>query len=99
MKRSSLRRIAPLLEALRAHPALCEIRPTHFLLDGNDFLHFHDDDGRIVADAILSKGRVSMPVSSIEEEAEFMERIDRILASLRSRERNRDRRRRVPRRA
>lgn len=99
MKRSSLDRIASLLDVLRAHPVLHEVRPTHFLLYGKEFLHFHDEDGGIVADAILSKGRVSMSVDSAPEQAEFLERIERSLASLGSRKRDRERRRRVPRRA
>jgi hypothetical protein len=41
MKRTALDRIAPLLDVLRAHPALREVRPTVFHLNGRDFLHFH----------------------------------------------------------
>jgi len=94
VKRDSFERIASLLESLRGNPALCEIRPTHFLLNGKEFLHFHDDGDGIVADAILSKGRISMPVNTTAEQAEFMDRIDRSLAALGSRKRDRHRRRR-----
>lgn len=94
MKDSSLKRTARLLEALRAHPALYEVRPTHFLLDGKEFLHFHDQADGIVADVRLAKGRVSMPVASDTEQGELMDRIDRSLASLVSRTRDRKRRRR-----
>ena len=97
MKESSLARIAPVLDALRAHPALEEVRLTHFLLNGRDFVHFHDDEHGIVADAILSTGRVSMPVETPAEQAEFMERIAKPLRSLGSRKRDRTRRRRAAR--
>jgi len=98
MKKDSLERIAPVLDFLRAHPALEEIRPTHFLLHGKEFVHFHEDDSGIVADAILSRGRLSMRVETPAEQAEFMDRIAEPLASLRSRKRDRDRRRRGARR-
>ena len=93
MKRATLDRIAPLLDVLRAHPALSEVRPTEFELDGREFLHFHDDQGGVVADVRLAEGRVSMPVSSSAEQAELLERIEHNLESLESRARDRRRRR------
>ena len=92
MKRATLDRIAPLLDALRAHPALLEVRPTEFQLEGRDFLHFHDEPDGVVADVRLAEGRVSMPVSSSSEQAEFLDRIDQTLASLDVRVRDRQRR-------
>ena len=92
MRQATLDRIAPLLEVLRAHPALREVRPTEFELDGREFLHFHDDPDGVVADVRLAEGRVSMPVSSSSEQAELLDRIDHTLASLDVRARDRQRR-------
>jgi hypothetical protein len=86
--------IAPLLDELRAHPALVEVRPTEFQLDGRGFLHFHEDAEGVVADALLTEGRVHMPVSSSAQQAEFLERIDYRLSSCDARVRDRQRRRR-----
>jgi hypothetical protein len=82
MKRATLDRLAPLLEALRAHPALREVRPTVFQLNGRDFLHFHDEPEGIFADVRLTKGFVRLPVSSHSEQLELLERIDHNLSSL-----------------
>lgn len=92
MKQETLDRIAPLLEVLRAHPALSEVRPTEFQIHGRDFLHFHDESDGVVVDVRLAKGRVSMRVSSSSEQAEFLERIDESLSSLDVRIRDRGRR-------
>jgi hypothetical protein len=92
MRRATLDRIAPLLDVLRAHPALLEVRPTEFQLHGRDFLHFHDEPDGVVADVRLAEGRVSMPVSSSSEQAEFLERIDHTLVSVDIRVRDRQRR-------
>lgn len=92
MKKATLDAIAPLLDVLRAHPALSEVRPTEFQLDGGDFLHFHEEPGGVVADVRLTEGRVSMPVSSSSEQAELLERIDHSLSSLDARARDRQRR-------
>jgi hypothetical protein len=82
MKHMTLDRIAPLLEALRAHPALREVRPTVFQLNDRDFLHFHDEPEGIFADVRLTKGSVRLPVSSPSEQLELLERIDHNLSSL-----------------
>ena len=92
MKQATLDAIAPLLEVLRAHPALSEVRPTEFQIDGRDFLHFHEEPGGVVADVRLAEGRVSLPVSSGAEQGELLERIDESLSSLEARERDRLRR-------
>jgi len=92
VKQATLDRIAPLLDELRAHPALSEARPTEFQLDGRDFLHFHEEAGGVVADVRLTEGRVSMPVSSRSEQAELLERIEQNLSSLDARARDRQRR-------
>jgi hypothetical protein len=82
MRRTTLDRIAPLLEAFRAHPALREARPTAFQLNDRDFLHFHDEPEGGFADVRLAKGFVRLPVSSHSEQLELLERIDQILSSL-----------------
>lgn len=98
MKRAALDRIAPLLDVLRAHSALREVRPTVFHLNDRDFLHFHiilhshDEPGGVFADVRLTKGIVRMPVSSRSEQAELLERIYESLSSLDSRVRDRQRR-------
>jgi hypothetical protein len=92
MKRTTLERIAPLLDVLRDHPALREVEVGEFILDDRDFLHFHEEPEGIYADVRLAKGRVHMPVSSRPEQLEFLERIDQILSALESRARDRKRR-------
>jgi hypothetical protein len=95
VKQATLAAIAPLLEVLRAHPALSEVRPAEFELDGRGFLHFHEERGGVVADVLLAEGRVTLPVSSRAEQAELLERIEHSLASLEARKRDRQRRGRV----
>jgi hypothetical protein len=95
VRQATLDRIAPLLEELRAHPALSEVRPTEFHAGGREFLHFHDHADGVVADVLLTEGRVSMPVTSRAEQADLLERIDESLESLDARARDRERRGRV----
>ena len=92
MREGTLARIAPLLDILRAHPALREVRPTMFHLNGRDFIHFHDYPEGVVADVRLVKGVVRMPVSSPEDQAELLDRIEERLGSIGSREHGRNRR-------
>ena len=92
MKQATLDRIAPLLEELRAHPALSEARPAEFHVDGREFLHFHDDPDGVVADVLLTEGRMSMRVTSVAEQAELLDRIDHSLESLDARALDRRRR-------
>lgn len=89
MKAQTLERLAPLLAVLRASPALAEVRPAAFHLDGRDFLHFHDEADGLFADVRLTKGRVRLPVRlpvrlSVETRAEQAELLDRIEAQLSS---------------
>lgn len=94
MKVSTLEVLAPLLNALRAHPALKEGKPGEiFLKDGRGLLHFHESPRGIFADVLLAEGRVHMRVSTHAEQAELLERIDPVLKSLVLRERKRHRRR------
>lgn len=93
MKDSTLEVLAPLLEVLRAHPALEEDRPGEFSLNGRGFLHFHESPRGIFADVLLARGRVHMPVSTPVEQGELLERIDEVLKSLALRERKRERKR------
>ena len=83
MKTSTLEALAPLLDALRAYTVLEEIRPGAFCLKGRDFIHFHETADGVVADVLLAKGRVRMPVSTDAQQAELLDRIDRQLAALR----------------
>lgn len=94
MKQATLDLLQPLLEVLRAHPALREVRPTAFHFDNRDFVHFHDEPEGIFADVRLRKGVVRMPASSSSEQAELLERIDEALSSLDSHSRDRERRER-----
>ncbi len=91
MKSSTLEVLAPLLAVLRAHPALQEVRPATFHLDGRGFAHFHEEPEGVFADVLLANGRVHMPVSSLAEQAELMEQIDQVLESLERRKRSRQR--------
>jgi hypothetical protein len=92
MNLTTLDRIAPLLEVLRTHPALRELRPTVFQLNDRDFLHFHDEPEGIFADVRLKSGFVRLPVSSHSEQLELLERIDHSLSSLDAHVRDRERR-------
>ena len=85
MKSTTLDCIAPLLELLRAYPALREVRPAVFHLDGRDFIHFHEEAAGVFADVRLAKGQVRMPVSTQSEQAELLERLADMLAALESR--------------
>jgi len=82
LKASTLHSLHPLLDVLRAHPALREVRPAEFALDDKDFVHFHEDSDGVFADVRLKEGRVHMPVSSPAQQGEFLERIDRTLEAL-----------------
>jgi hypothetical protein len=93
MKVPTLEALAPLLDILRAHPALEEARPGEFRLHGRDFLHFHESSRGTFADVLLAKGRIHMRVSTATEQGELLERIDQVLESLALRERKLERRR------
>jgi len=93
----TLARIAPLLAALRARPALRERRPGIFELKSRAFLHFHDDPSGIFADVRLAEDFVRMPVTSHAERADLLDRIDDLLSAIEScvTDRRRSERRRV----
>ena len=82
MKDSTLQSITSLLDVLRSYSVLEEIRPAAFLLDGRDFIHFHETEGGAIADVLLVKGGVRMPVSSDAEQAELLGRVEQQLSSL-----------------
>ena len=90
----TLARIAPLLDELRARPALREPRTGVFQLGSRAFLHFHDDPTGIFADVRLAGDFVRMPVTTASEQADLLEQIDACLSTRESRSRGRDRRRR-----
>jgi hypothetical protein len=81
----TLTRIEPLLEELRARPALREKRPGVFYLKSRAFLHFHDDPSGVFADARLADEFVRLPVTSRSEQSDLLERIDDCLSTIESR--------------
>lgn len=98
---STLARISPLLEELRARPALRERRPGVFYLNSRGFLHFHDDPSGVFADVRLADEFVRLPVTSSSQQSDLLERIDDCLSSIESRsvDRGRQRERRGGRRS
>jgi hypothetical protein len=82
---ATLARIASLLDALRARPALRETRPGVFSLKSRAFLHFHDDPSGVFADVRLADDFVRMPVTTRSEQADLLERIDDCLSAVESR--------------
>jgi hypothetical protein len=84
MKSTTLECIEPLLAVLREYSAFSEVRPTAFHLNGRDFIHFHEEPEGIFADVRLSKSRIRMPVSTQQQQAELLERIEDTLLSLQS---------------
>ena len=78
----TLARIEPLLEELRARPALREERPGVFQLKSRAFLHFHDDPTGIFADVRLADEFVRMPVASRSEQADLLDCIDDCLSAV-----------------
>ena len=91
MKHAGLRtlaRISPLLEELRARPALSEKRPGVFYLKSRSFLHFHDDPVGIFADVRLADEFVRLPVTSDPQQSDLLERIDDCLSTIESRSLN-----------
>jgi hypothetical protein len=82
---ATLDRISPLLEELRARPALREMRPGVFYLKSRAFLHFHDDPSGVFADVRLAEGFVRLPVTSRSQQSDLLERIDDCLSAVESR--------------
>jgi len=78
---SALDRIIPLLEELRAHPALREKRPGVFYLNSREFLHFHDDPVGVFADVRLAEGFFRLPVTSRAQQSDLLARIDQCLST------------------
>ena len=81
----TLARIEPLLEELRARPALREKRPGVFYLKSRAFLHFHDDPSGVFADVRLADEFVRLPVTSRSEQSDLLEQIDDCLSTIESR--------------
>lgn len=91
---ATLARIAPLLEELRARPALREKRAGVFTLKSRAFLHFHDDPSGVFADVRLAADFVRLPVTSRSQQADLLELIDSRLSTIDARSTDRRRRRR-----
>jgi hypothetical protein len=92
MKREMLECIAPLLDELRRHPALHEVCPAAFHVDGRNFLHFHEVAHGVVADVRLARGFLRLPVSSPAQQAELLGQIEDRLAALNAHSERRARR-------
>lgn len=82
---STLARIVPLLEKLRAYPVLCEQRPGIFYLKSRAFLHFHDHPSGVFADVRLAEDFVRLPVTTASQQVDLLERIDDCLFTVESR--------------
>jgi len=80
-RKAGLKRIATLLEELRALSELREGRPGTFRLGSLPFLHFHyHPDGKIVADVRLSDGGFThFDVSEEDEQPELISAVLRCL--------------------
>lgn len=89
----TLAHIESLLGDLRARPSLEERRPGVFYLQSRAFLHFHDDPSGIFADVRLADEFVRLPVTSIPQQSDLLERIDDCLSTIESRSQDRRRRR------
>lgn len=98
MRQDTKELIEPLLTALRGYSMLTEVRDCEFSLDGRDFVHFHETNDGVIADVLLSKGRVSMAVSAAQDQADLLGRIESRLESLERHRSGRDGRRRGGRR-
>lgn len=85
MKETTLALLTPLLNELRRHPSLREVRPTVFYVNERDFLHFHDEPDGVFADIRLAKGFRRFPVSTSAEQFELLGQIDECISSLDSR--------------
>jgi hypothetical protein len=86
---ATLARIPFLLGELRARSVLRETRPGVFYLKSRAFLHFHADPAGIFADVRLAEGLVRLPVSSVSQQSDLLERIDSCLSTIESRSRDR----------
>jgi len=65
------------------------MRPGVFYLKSRAFLHFHDDASGIFADVRLAEDFVRLPVTSISQQSDLLERIDDCVSGVESRARNR----------
>ena len=72
----TLDRLEPLLEKLRARPALREKSRGVFYLRSRAFLHFHEDPSGLFADARLADDFVRLPATTRAQQATLLERID-----------------------
>jgi hypothetical protein len=91
---STLARIAPLLEELRTHSVLREMRPGIFYLKSRAFLHFHDDPAGVFADIRLADEFVRLEVTTRAQQSDLLDRIDDCISTIESRSESSDRKRR-----
>jgi hypothetical protein len=74
-----LDRLEPLLAELRRLPGLRERKHGYFSRDSGAFLHFHEDAGDFYVDVKLDSKFQRMKVTSDNEQAEFLARVQSAL--------------------
>ena len=74
-----LDRLEPLLARLRKLPGLRERKRGYFSRESRAFLHFHEDAGDFYVDVKLGGKFQRMRVTSHDEQAEFLARVQGVL--------------------
>jgi len=74
-----LDRLEPLLARLRKLPGLRERKRGYFSRGSRAFLHFHEDAGDFYVDVKLGGKFQRMRVTSHDEQAEFLARVQGVL--------------------
>ena len=74
-----LDRLEPLLARLRKLPGLRERKRGYFSRESRAFLHFHEDAGDFYVDVKLDGKFQRMRVTSHDEQAEFLARVQGVL--------------------
>ncbi len=87
----ALAHLSPLLEKLRARPALREKSPGVFYLKSRAFLHFHEDPKGLFADVRLEEEFDLPPATSSSQQASLLRRIDKRLKDVDPRSSGRNR--------
>ena len=75
-----LDRLAELLAELRELRQLRERKPGYYSRGSRAFLHFHEDAGDLYADVKLDGAFQRMKVTSNDEQADFLARVQRAVA-------------------
>ena len=81
----TLRQLEPLLERLRALPALSERKPGIFYRGASAFLHFHEDPAGVFADAKLDGRAFSrFKLNGLLESEELLAKVSASLSAHRA---------------